>query len=140
MTRRRGPIVLFVLLAAAAPALAEPKVELRPAAPSLFRLFPDLEGAAAHASFLEAADAVARESLLRLPGDSDSVLTLGGPAPSGVPRLRLAVEVNEAALKLLAPDPRVESADTRSRAGGDWKPIDAVGRPYQLRLGARLIW
>ena len=28
----------------------------------------------------------------------------------------------------------------RGRSGGDWKPIDATGRPYQLRFGARLIW
>ena len=80
------------------------------------------------------------ESLVRLPGDPDSVFTLGGPGPSGEPRVRLAVEVNEATLKLLAPDPKVEASDTRPRSGGDWKPIDSAGRPYQLRFGARIIW
>ncbi|MHB8796942.1 MAG: hypothetical protein ACYDBY_00630 [Thermoanaerobaculia bacterium] len=80
------------------------------------------------------------ESLIRLPGDPDSVLTLGGPVPSGEPRLRFAIEVNEAVLKLIPPDPRVRPDDTRSRAGGDWHPVDATGRPYQLRLGARLVW
>ena len=80
------------------------------------------------------------ESLIRLPGDPDSVLTLGGPVPSGEPRLRFAIEVNEAVLKLIPPDPRVCPDDTRSRAGGDWQPVDATGRPYQLRLGARLVW
>ena len=80
------------------------------------------------------------ESLVRLPGDADSVFTLGGPGPSGEPRFRLAVEVNEATLKLLAPDPKVEANDTRPRSGGDWKPIDSAGRPYQLRFGARIIW
>ncbi len=80
------------------------------------------------------------ESLVRLPGDPDSVLTLGGPVPSGEPRFRFAIEVNEAVLKLIPPDPRVRPDDTRSRAGGDWQPVDATGRPYQLRLGARLVW
>lgn len=80
------------------------------------------------------------ESLIRLPGDPDSVLTLGGPVPSGEPRFRFAIEVNEAVLKLIPPDPRVRPDDTRSRAGGDWQPVDATGRPYQLRLGARLVW
>ena len=80
------------------------------------------------------------ESLIRLPGDPDSVLTLGGPVPSGEPRIRFAIEVNEAVLKLIPPDLRVRPDDTRSRAGGDWQPVDATGRPYQLRLGARLVW
>ena len=43
-------------------------------------------------------------------------------------------------LKALAPDPTIEPNDPKGRAGGDWKPIDARGRPYQLRFGARLIW
>jgi len=131
--------VLVIVLAAAAPALAEPRTEPRGTAASRFHLFREpLADAAARA--FSSLDAPSRESLLRLPGDADSVLTLGGPAPSGEPRLRFAVEVNEAALKLLAPDPKVDTTDTRGRAGGDWKPIDAVGRPYQLRVGARLIW
>jgi len=131
--------VLVFVLAAAAPALAEPGTEPRGAAAPRFRLFREpLAGDAARA--FSSLDAGSRESLLRLPGDADSVLSLGGPGPSGEPRLRFALEVNEAALKLLAPDPHVDAADTRGRSGGDWKPIDAVGRPYQLRVGARLIW
>jgi hypothetical protein len=81
-----------------------------------------------------------RESFIRLAGDADSVFTLGGPGLSGQARVRLAFEVNEAVLRVLAPDPKVESNDLRGRSGGDWKPIDATGRPYQLRFGARLIW
>jgi hypothetical protein len=83
---------------------------------------------------------VRMESLIRLPGDPDSVVTLGGTALSGEPRLRLAVEVNEVALKVLAPDPTIDAKDAKGRPSADWKPIDATGRPYQLRLGARLIW
>lgn len=139
MTRRRGVLVSFVVLASAAPALAEPRTELRSAVAPQFRVFQDFQPGAQWQTF-SSLNAVSRESLVRLPGDADSVLSLGGPGPSGQPRLRIAVEVNEVAPKLLPPDPQVDASDTRSRAGGDWKPIDAIGRPYQLRVGARLIW
>ena len=139
MTRWRGLIVVVLSLAPAGAAPAQPRVEPSAAALPLFRLFaapPALAAAAPLAEF----DVAKPEILVRLPGDADSVFTLGGPAPSGQPRVRLAVEVNEAILRVLAPDPKVESTDQRGRAGGDWKPIDASGRPYQLRLGARIIW
>ena len=139
MSRWCGLLVVVLSLADAGVAPAQPRAEPPTAAPPLFRLFvapPALAAAASLAQF----DATRAESLVRLPGDSDSVFTLGGPAPSGQPRVRLAVEVNEAILRVLAPDPKIESNDLRGRAGGDWKPIDAWGRPYQLRLGARIIW
>lgn len=139
MRRWRGPLVLVLSLAGAAAALGQPRIELPVGLPQQFRLYaapPALESSAPLARF----DTTKVESLVRLPGDSDSVFTLGGPGPSGEPRVRLAVEVNEAVLRVLAPDPKVESKDTRPRSGGDWKPIDASGRPYQLRLGARIIW
>ena len=139
MTRRHRPLVVFFCLAGTAAAIAQPRIELPSGTPQHFRLFaapPALETSAPLAGF----DPTKCESLVRLPGDSDSVFTLGGPGPSGEPRVRLAVEVNEAILRILAPDPKVESNDTRSRSGGDWKPIDSSGRPYQLRLGARIIW
>ena len=131
--------MVLLSLAGAAAAVAQPRVELPAGPPQQFRLFPAPPALQASAP-LAGLDAAKAESLVRLPGDADSVFTLGGPGPSGEPRFRLAVEVNEATLKLLAPDPKVESSDTRPRSGGDWKPIDAAGRPYQLRFGARIIW
>ena len=139
MMRRYRPFVVFLCLGGAAAVIAQPRIELPSGTPQHFQLFaapPALETSAPLAGF----DPTKGESLVRLPGDSDSVFTLGGPGPSGEPRVRLAVEVNEAVLRILAPDPRVESSDTRPRSGGDWKPIDSSGRPYQLRLGARIIW
>lgn len=139
MTRLRGPLVGVLLLAGAVAALGQPRIELPAGNPQRFQLFaapPALETSTPLAGF----DPTKGESLVRLPGDSDSIFTLGGPGPSGEPRVRLAVEVNEAILRVLAPDPKVESSDQRGRSGGDWKPIDSSGRPYQLRLGARIIW
>jgi len=139
VTRRYGPLLVLFFLAGAAAVAAQSRVEV-PSTPSQqFRLFlapPALEASTPPVGL----DAVRTESLVRLPGDADSVFSLGGPGPSGEPRFRFAVEVNEATLKLLTPDPKVEASDTRPRSGGDWKPIDAAGRPYQLRFGARIIW
>lgn len=139
MTRWIGPLVFVLSLAGTVEAGSPPRLEL-PAGPlQRFRLFaapPALETAPPLAGL----DGEKGESLVRLPGDADSIFTLGGPGPSGEPRIRFAVEVNEAILRVLAPDPKVESSDLRGRSGGDWKPIDASGRPYQLRLGARIIW
>jgi hypothetical protein len=139
MTWRRtlAPVLLSLGLAPAA--VAQPFVEPRAALPQRFQLFPAppaLDAAAPFAALRE----LRVEYLVRLPGDPDSVFTLGGPSPSGQASLRLAVEVNEVVLKALAPDPKVDATDGRGRSGGDWKPLDAVGRPYQLRFGARLIW
>lgn len=139
MTRTVGFTLASLLLAGAVAAQPEPLVELRDPAAGRFLLFPAPPAAAAVRTFAGLGPP-GTESLVRLPGDADSVFTLGGPAPSGQPRLRLAVEVNEVLLKTLAPDPAVDRDDARGRIGGDWKPIDAFGRPYQLRLGARLIW
>lgn len=139
MSRLRGVSLVFLLLASGDAARAEPPAAARPAAPLRFQLFPSPPSLATVLP-LTGVEGMKQESLLRLPGDADSLFTLGGPAPSGQPRVRLAVEVNEASLKLLAPDPKVESSDARGRPGGDWKPIDSAGRPYQLRFGARLIW
>ena len=139
VARLRGiPIVVLLCLGPGA-VTADPLPELRPAAPAKFQLFPGPPSMSTVLP-LSGLDGSKQESLVRLPGDSDSVFTLGGPGPSGEPRLRLAVEVNEAVLKVLAPDPKIESNDLRGRSGGDWKPIDAAGRPYQLRFGARVIW
>jgi hypothetical protein len=134
----RGLPLLILLFAVAGVATAEPPEKVRPKWPR-FRLFSVFRPFASAGS-VPKIETVRTESLVRLPGDSDSVFTLGGPGPSRQARVRFAIEVNEAILKVLAPDPRIESTDMRGRSGGDWKPIDATGRPYQLRLGARLIW
>jgi hypothetical protein len=139
VTRPLGLIVVVFLLAGAGSAGSQPLVDPRATIPARFQLFPAPPAISQQKTFLDL-EGLSRESLVRLAGDSDSVFTLGGPAPSGQPRLRLAVEVNEALLKVLAPDPAVDKNDSRGRIGGDWKPIDSAGRPYQLRLGARLIW
>lgn len=134
------PLVVAAIFLGARMAAGEPLVaEPRPAPPQRFQLFP-APPASGVPRTLEGLEQVSVESLVRLPGDSDSVFTLGGPAPSGEPSLRFAVEVNEVLLKVLAPDPSVDPNDLRGRIGGDWKPLDSAGRPYQLRFGARLIW
>jgi len=73
-------------------------------------------------------------------GDPDSLFTLGDPTPGGEVHLKAAIEVNELFLKAIPPDARAGSADTRPRAAGSFLPLDGSGRPYQLRLGARLVW
>ncbi len=80
------------------------------------------------------------ERPLRLPGDPDSLFTLGSPAPSGKLRLMAAFEINDVVLRALRPDPWITPDDPRGRPQGDYSPIDSAGRPYQLRLGARLVW
>jgi len=139
VTRSRGLFLALFFGSCAAAASADPHEETRPPAPAKFQLFPAPPSMSTVLP-LSGLDGAKQESLLRLPGDSDSVFTLGGPGPSGEPRVRLAVEVNEVVLKILAPDPKLDANDLRGRSGGDWKPIDATGRPYQLRFGARVIW
>ncbi len=137
-------VVLSLLLSRAAFAAPgpEPSADVRPpiAPASPFRLFAAPPALAPAPKPFEGVETPRLENLFRLPGDPDSVFSLGGPAPSGEPRVRLAVEVNEVLLKALAPEPNVDPNDSKARSGGDWKPLDAAGRPYQLRFGARLIW
>ena len=73
-------------------------------------------------------------------GDPDSLFTLGSATPEGQLHLNAAIEVNEIFLKAIPPDARVGAPDTRPRAAGSFLPLDGSGRPYQLRLGARLVW
>jgi len=80
------------------------------------------------------------ERLFHSAGDPDSLFTFGGPTPHGKLRLKAAFEVNDIVLKAIAPDLRIDPASTRPRSGGDYQALDAGGRPYQLRLGARLVW
>jgi hypothetical protein len=73
-------------------------------------------------------------------GDPDSLFTLGTPPPDGEAHLLAVIDVNETFLKVLPPDPLVLPTDTRPRAQGSFLPFDTLSRPYQLRLGARLVW
>jgi len=83
---------------------------------------------------------VAEERLFHRPGDPDSLFSLGGSGPSGEARVAAAFEVNEVLLRAIAPDPRVAASDPRGRLTGDYRALDSAGRPYQFRLGARLVW
>ena len=73
-------------------------------------------------------------------GDPDSLFTLGDPTPEGQVHLKAAIELNEIFLKAIPPDASQGLGDTRPRAAGSFLPLDGSGRPYQLRLGARLVW
>ncbi|MFI5120624.1 MAG: hypothetical protein ACHQM4_09435 [Thermoanaerobaculia bacterium] len=73
-------------------------------------------------------------------GDPDSLFTLGDSTPEGQVHLRAAIELNEIHLKAIPPDASLGFGDTRPRAAGSFLPLDGSGRPYQLRLGARLVW
>ncbi len=73
-------------------------------------------------------------------GDPDSLFTLGDSTPEGQVHLKAAIELNEIFLKAIPPDASLGLGDTRPRAAGSFLPLDGSGRPYQLRLGARLVW
>ncbi|MCM3877031.1 MAG: hypothetical protein NEA02_11505 [Thermoanaerobaculia bacterium] len=114
-----------------------PAASSRPPLVQQFHLFP-LE--LARSLTLDVSDLPEEKRLFHQQGDPDSLFTLGDPSPGGKVRLKAAIEVNELFLKAIPPDGRVGSADTRPRAAGSFLPLDLSGRPYQLRLGARLVW
>ncbi len=140
-------VLIAVLLAGAAdaqddaaPSLQEPEgghsTATRLSLPGQsFRLFPQL----APEPHVEMAGAQDRR-LFHQMGDPDSQFTLGRPSPDGEVRLLAVIDVNEIFLKAIPPDPLISPADTRPRAAGSFLPMDNQGRPYQLRLGARLVW
>ena len=118
-----------------------PTTEILSAAPlgHRFRLFTYLSSTPSRTPF---GNVVASEKrLFHSAGDPDSLFTFGGgPTPRGDLHLRAAFELNDVVLHSIAPDPRVDPSDTRLRSPGDYRALDASGRPYQLRLGARLVW
>jgi hypothetical protein len=116
---------------------AAPAASSRPLLVQQFRLFP-LE--LAPSPTLDLSGMPEEKRLFHQQGDPDSLFTLGDPTPGGQVHLKAAIEVNELFLKAIPPDGRVGSADTRPRAAGSFLPLDLSGRPYQLRLGARLVW
>ncbi|HQQ76855.1 MAG TPA: hypothetical protein PLB01_05835 [Thermoanaerobaculia bacterium] len=134
---RKGALVLLALFlagAAAAEDAAPPPLRLPPV--ETFRLFPGAQPEPR----IELSGALEDRRLFHQPGDPDSQFTLGKPSPQGELRVLAVVDVNEIFLKAIAPDPLVSSSDTRPRAAGSFLPVDGQGRPYQLRLGARLVW
>jgi len=148
---RTGAFVLLALLLAgvaaaeedAAPSTVEPELSRATPAPPVkirpietFRLFPQ----AAQEPRMELSDVTEERRLFHHAGDPDSVFTFGKPSPQGEVRLLAVIDVNEIFLKAIPPDPLVSVNDTRPRAAGSFLPFDNSGRPYQLRLGARLVW
>ena len=75
---------------------------------------------------------------IRQAGDPDTVISPGKATPSNELALKPALEINDILLKAYAPRALVESREIRS--AGTFSPLDEHGRPYQLRLGARLVW
>lgn len=88
---------------------------------------------------LELPDEHGRVSI-RQPGDPDSVISPGAATPSRQVALKPAFEVNDILLKAYQPDPTVTPNDNKPRGAGAFSPLDAAGRPFQLRFGARLVW
>ena len=122
--------------------VASPTVEAQPLRPPLiqrFQLFPDAMPATPPLLDRGAGDEGVKR-LFHQTGDPDSLFTFGNATPEGELRLKAAFEVNDIILKALPPDLRVDPSDTRPRSAGSFSALDARGRPYQLRLGARLVW
>jgi hypothetical protein len=127
----------------ASPSAFEPELAKTNPAPRLrlppfetFRLFPQLSPEPR----VGLAGAAEERRLFHQAGDPDSQFTLGKPSPGGEMRVLAVIDVNEIFLKAIPPDPLVSGSDTRPRAAGSFLPVDNSGRPYQLRLGARLVW
>lgn len=149
--RKDVPVLLALLLAGASAAEegatpsaheATQSLSATPAAPfrlpprETFRLFPQV----AAEPHIDLAGQVDERRPFHQVGDPDSLFTLGAQTPGGEVHVKPAIEVNEFFLKAIAPDPLVSRSDTRPRAAGSFLPLDSQGRPYQLRLGARLVW
>jgi hypothetical protein len=102
-----------------------------------FRLFPELS-----LSSLRFGDLVRspEKVSIRQAGDPDSVISPGAPSPTNELKLIPAFEINDILLKAYSPDANLDPHDNRFRAAGAFSPLDHAGRPYQLRLGARLVW
>lgn len=142
-------VLLALLLGGAAtadegssPSTREPgAAETAPAAPlrlpprESFRLFQQ-----AQAEPRIEVEGMEERRLFHQSGDPDSLFTIGRPSADGDVHLLAVIDVNELFLKAIAPDPLVSPTDTRPRAAGSFLPVDSQGRPYQLRLGARLVW
>jgi len=77
---------------------------------------------------------------IRQVGDPDSVVSPGSATPSHRLSLKASFEINDLLLKAYEPDPTVDPNDNKTRGAAAYSPLDARGRPLQLRFGARLVW
>src|SRR5664279_4376842 len=116
-----------------------PAPSSRPQLVQQFRLFP-FEVLPAPALDLSGPSRPDEKRLFHQQGDPDSLFLLGDPTPGGEVHLKATIEVNELFLKAIPPDAGLGSPDARPRAAGSFLPFDGFGRPYQLSLGARLVW
>ncbi len=109
----------------------------KPAPRQRFQLFPELSlpslrlGDIAHAP---------ERISIRQPGDPDSLVSPGSPSATQELKLLPAFEINDILLKAYTPDALLDPRDNRVRAAGAYSPLDEHRRPYQFRLGARLVW
>ncbi len=148
MVKRAWVLALTLLPAVAAggaepstpPAAPTPDAPVAPPRPPLVERFRFFSLSPLPLPVLDLSGLPDEKRLFHQQGDPDSLFTLGDPTPGGQVHLKAAIEINELFLKAIPPDASVGSADTRPRAAGSFLPLDASGRPYQLRLGARLVW
>lgn len=146
---RRAWVLAFALIPAAAAGGAEPQTPPTapgPDAPDVSRR-PPLVGQFHLFSFtqlpvpaVDLSGPPEDKRLFHQAGDPDSLFTFGDSTPEGELHLKAAIELNEIHLKAIPPDASQGLGETRPRAAGSFLPLDASGRPYQLRLGARLVW
>ncbi len=148
MLKRACVLALTLLLAVAArgtepsaapaiPAPDSPSAPPRPPLPERFRLF---SLTTLPLPVLDLSGLPEEKRLFHQSGDPDSLFTLGEATPGGEVHLKAAIELNEMFLKAVPPDASLGLGETRPRAAGSFLPFDRSGRPYQLRLGARLVW
>ena len=145
MRRVAFPVLVVVLLAAlvSAPAMADDQAAV-PATPQpasllrVFKAFSDLT--ALQLPRLPWAVKPPLQLKIRQPGDADSVISPGAQTPSREVALKPAFEINDNLLKTYTPDAFVQSGERHLRTAGAFSPLDEHGRPYQFRLGARLVW
>jgi hypothetical protein len=133
-----GPSAMILLSSGLLASEAPAPVPFRRLLIERVTLFPELENRSD--TRVRLTSELLQERAFHQAGDPDSLFTFGDPTPHGVLRLKAAFEVNDVVLRAIAPDLRVDSNDTRPRAAGDYRALDGNGRPYQLRLGARLVW
>jgi len=148
MLKRAWVLALTLLLAftaggmepSAAPIVPVPDSPAPPPRPPLVERFRLFSLTTLPLPVLDLSGLPEEKRLFHQSGDPDSLFTLGDSTPGGEVHLKAAIELNEMFLKAVPPDASQGFGDTRPRAAGSFLPFDRSGRPYQLRLGARLVW
>ncbi|HUM03293.1 MAG TPA: hypothetical protein VL084_13465 [Thermoanaerobaculia bacterium] len=137
-----APLLLAALLPGQALAAEQPAATTTPVPKvslvKVFRLFSDLTSI----PFLRLPGGAKDPDPLHLrqTGDPDSVISPGAATLSNEVSLKPAFEINDILLKAYTPDALVSPGDNRFRSAGTFSPLDEHHRPYQFRLGARLVW